>query len=475
MGLPYTKRGSKGEPGEPFYLRLSHIYCILALHPLSFALLHYQIHCTMRIHLKTLGCRLNEAELETWSHEFLQLGHSQTPELSDADLVVVNTCAVTQEAVKKSRKIVHKAQKSNPKAKLVVSGCYASLDPTATRMIEGVDLGIDNHNKDQLVEIIHRELDIHSMPVAAMHPGENPLLNQGRQRAFIKVQDGCRYQCTFCIVTVARGDERSRPIADVVNEINHLTEQGIQEAVLTGVHLGGYGSDLKHDLAGLISAILRNTDLKRLRLGAIEPWDLPADFWTLFDDPRLMPHLHLPLQSGSDSVLKRMARRCKCSEFERLAVAARDQIPDFNLTTDVIVGFPGETEAEWQQTLSFVEQIGFSHLHIFAYSARPGTRAAMLADPVPRNEIRQRSESLHQLGHRLKQDYLAGFIGRQFPILIEGDPQVAQTKLSGYTPNFLRVTAPPEGDANLTNTIQTLELTTLAEDGEHLIGQLVKE
>ena len=427
----------------------------------------------MRVHLKTLGCRLNEAELETWSQEFQRLGHTPTAEINDADLVVVNTCAVTQEAVKKSRKLVSRAQKHNRNAKLVVSGCYASLDPTATKTIEGVDLVIDNRDKDRLVDLVHTELDLHAMPVNAMQPGEHHLLNQGRQRAFIKVQDGCRYHCTFCIVTVARGDERSRSIDEVVNEINHLQEQGVKEAVLTGVHLGGYGSDTGSNLTELISAVLEQTELPRLRLGAIEPWDLPEDFWNLFDNPRLMPHLHLPIQSGSDSVLKRMARRCKRDEFTQLANTAQNKIADFNITTDVIVGFPGESETEWQDTLSLVEEIGFSHLHIFAYSARPGTRAATLPNPMPRETIRQRSEALHALGHQLKREFLEQFIGRSFEVLIEGDPSQSSTSVEGYTPNFIRVKAEAENAQTLINTISLIEITGVDEAAGKLIGKLV--
>ena len=348
----------------------------------------------MRIHLKTLGCRLNEAELETWSREFQNQGHQITRHLEEADLVVMNTCAVTAEAVKKSRKLMHRAHRQNPKAKLVVSGCYTSLDPTETAESLGVDLIVNNSEKDRLVEIVQRELHLHAMPELATVPGENSLLTRGRQRAFIKVQDGCRYQCSFCIVTVVRGEERSRPISEVVDEINALHAQGIQEAVLTGVHIGGYGSDNDSSLTELISEVLNQTSIPRLRIGAVEPWDLPAGFWELFENPRFMPHLHLPLQSGADSVLKRMARRVKSSEFETLVQQAREQVPDFNITTDIIVGFPGETEEEWQQTMAFVEHIGFGHLHIFAYSPRPGTRAVTLPNPVSRDVIRDRSQEL---------------------------------------------------------------------------------
>lgn len=429
----------------------------------------------MRIHLKTLGCRLNEAELETWSRDFQNLGHEITPSLSQADLVVVNTCAVTSEAVRKSRKLLHRAQRQNPRSKLVVSGCYASLEPKQSAQSLGIDLVVDNRDKERLVEIATRELNLHAMPEVATVPGENSLLKQGRQRAFVKVQDGCRYQCTFCIVTVARGEERSRPLHQVVAEINDLVQQGFQEAVLTGVHIGGYGSDHGRNLHQLIRAILEQTDLPRLRLGAVEPWDLPEAFWTLFDNPRLMPHLHLPMQSGADTVLKRMARRCKQSEFTRLAELARGQVADFNLTTDIIVGFPGESENEWQQTLEFVERIGFGHLHIFAYSPRPGTRAAGLPNPVPRETIRQRSEALHRLGERLKHDTLARFVGRRFPVLLEGTPATPNQHWQGYTPNFLRVEIDQPHSQSLENRILPVRLQQISTTGESLVATLEQE
>ncbi|MCW8945381.1 MAG: tRNA (N(6)-L-threonylcarbamoyladenosine(37)-C(2))-methylthiotransferase MtaB [Sedimenticola sp.] len=424
----------------------------------------------MRIHLKTLGCRLNEAELETWSRDFQNCGHQITQNLDEADLVVVNTCAVTNEAVRKSRKLLNRAQRQNPHSKLVVSGCYASLNRDESAESLGVDLIVDNRDKDRLVAIASQELNLHAMPEQATVPGENNLLSRGRQRAFIKVQDGCRYQCTFCIVTVARGDERSRPIDQVIGEINQMVDQGIQEAVLTGVHLGGYGSDSGSDLSQLITAILDQTAIPRLRLGAVEPWDLPDNFWTLFHNPRLMPHLHLPIQSGSDSVLRRMARRCKQDEFSRLVQQARASVADFNLTTDIIVGFPGESEAEWQETLDYVEQIGFGHLHIFAYSQRPGTRAAILPNPVSREVIRQRSETLHQLGEKMKRDVLQRYIGREFPVLIESAPTTPEDGWNGYTPNFLRVQLNHTPEENLENQIISVRLQHLSESGDTLLA-----
>ncbi|MCU7842794.1 MAG: tRNA (N(6)-L-threonylcarbamoyladenosine(37)-C(2))-methylthiotransferase MtaB [Candidatus Thiodiazotropha sp. (ex Monitilora ramsayi)] len=423
----------------------------------------------MQIHLKTLGCRLNEAELETWSRDFQAQGHSMTDNPEDADLLVVNTCAVTEEAVRKSRKLLGRAGRQNPNARLVVSGCYASLDPTATAEAEGVDLVIDNKDKDRLVEIVSRELDWEIMPQSATEPGTTGLLERGRQRAFIKVQDGCRYRCTFCIVTLARGEERSRPAAEIIDEINRLHQEGIQEVVLTGVHIGGYGSDIGTDISNLIRQVLAETDIPRLRIGSIEPWDLPEQFWSLFDNPRFMPHLHLPLQSGSDSVLRRMARRCRTDEYRELIQQARSQVKDFNVTTDIIVGFPGETESEWQQTLDFVEEIGFGHLHIFAYSPRQGTKAAGLPDPVSREVKRQRSEALHQIGQKAKEAVLKEYIGRTLPVLIEGR---SNQGWNGYSPNYLRISVPGTEGSSLENRILQVHINDFSTDRQLLTGNI---
>ena len=309
----------------------------------------------MQVHLTTLGCRLNEAELESWATGFMLKGHAITQNSEQADIVVINTCAVTQDAVRKSRQLIRRTHRNNPTAKLVISGCYSSLNKALADEIEGIDLIVPNHDKGNLVELTVDELNMPTMPSAATAPGETSLFKRCRQRAFIKIQDGCRYRCTYCIVTIARGSERSRSIKDIIDEINHLTSQGIHEAVLTGVHVGGYGSAINCDLYELIKAILSETDLPRLRLASVEPWDLPDRFFELFSNPRLMPHMHLPLQSGSDSVLKRMSRRCKTADFKRLIDTARKEVPDFNVTTDVIVGFPGETEKDIEEKIKHLK------------------------------------------------------------------------------------------------------------------------
>lgn len=430
----------------------------------------------MRVHLKTLGCRLNEAELESWARQFQAAGHSITPQTEQADVIVLNSCAVTEDAVRKSRQTLRRLQRENPSAKLVVSGCYATLHPEQVRQSLGVDLLVANADKERLVELAQRELNLDAAPQFASEPGESVLFRLGRQRAFIKVQDGCRHRCTFCIVTVARGEERSRDIAAIVDEINALHSQGIPEAVLTGVHLGGYGSDLGLGLDALIRAVLEQTRIPRLRLGSLEPWDLPDGFFELFDNPRLQPHLHLPLQSGSDSVLRRMARRCKTAEFSALVEQARRRVADINITTDLIVGFPGETDQEWAQTLDYVAGIGFGHIHVFSYSPRQGTKAATLPGPVADGVKKNRCRELQQLARSMKQAALASRLQREYPILWEGqrEPQAdGRIRQYGYTPNYLRVAVDLTAEHEDLNTrILPARMEGVDECGELLLASL---
>lgn len=428
----------------------------------------------MKVHLKALGCRLNEAELEQWSQEFRSAGHEIVPSVPDADVLVLNTCAVTSDASGKSRRLMHRLYRENPQARLVVSGCYATLQANEVANAMGVDLVIPNAEKDRLPQTVMQRFELPVMPVMATEPGESPLFMRGRQRAFIKIQDGCRYRCTFCIVTVARGDERSRSETEIINEINVLHQQGVQEAVLTGVHVGGYGSDIGSSLYALVQRILQETDIPRLRFASVEPWDLPDDFFSLFANPRLMPHMHLPLQSGADSVLRRMARRCKTAEFAALVAEARRAVPGFNVTTDIIVGFPGETETEWQETLAYVESVGFGHMHIFTYSAREGTKAARLPDPVADAVKKQRSQSLHVVGERMKQDWLQAQVGQVVPVLWEYARETSggQRIYTGYTPNYYKVTVSVADNVLLENRITSTRLQSVDAGESVLCGRM---
>jgi len=411
----------------------------------------------MLIHLRALGCRLNEAELETWAQSFQKQGHKISPQLNQADIIIINSCAVTQEAARKSRQLIRKLHHQNPTAKLVVSGCYATLNESEVTQLMGVDLVVNNQNKSRLVEKTLSDLDFETMPNMSTEAGEHALFTRGRQRAFVKVQDGCRYRCTFCIVTVARGEEISRPMTAIIDEINQLHQQGINEVILTGVHLGGYGMEINLDLSTLIRHILQQTTIPRLRLGSLEPWDLPTDFFSLFENPRLMPHLHLPLQSGCDSVLKRMARRCKTQEFAEIVDKARQQNVDFNITTDIIVGFPGETEDEWQQSFDFIKKIGFGDLHIFSYSHRTGTKAATLANPIRKEVKKQRNKQLHELSLSMKHKFIETQLNKECLVLWETPQENLETGqiLSfGYTPNYLRVA----GESHLENSLSMVTL-----------------
>lgn len=428
----------------------------------------------MKVHLKTLGCRLNEAELETWAQAFQKSGHQITRQAEAANLIVINSCAVTQDAARKSRQLIRRVHRENPAAKLVVSGCYATLNQQEAEQLLGVDLVVSNKDKDQLVEKTLTELNLDTMPSMSTEPGAISLFTRGRQRAFIKVQDGCRYRCTFCIVTVARGEEKSRSVQDVVDEINALHQQNINEIILTGVHLGGYGSDLGLNLVDLIKAILTETDVPRIRLGSLEPWELTDDFYQLFDNPRIMPHLHLPLQSGSDTVLRRMARRCKTEEFASIVTHLRQINPSFNITTDIIVGFPGETEEEWQESLEFIRHVGFGHIHIFTYSPREGTKAATLPNPVQEPIKKQRSQQLHQLGDEMRLKFYQDNLGQQFPVLWEGysEPVGAdRQRVFGYTPNYLKVGCVISSEMSLENKTTVAKLTAI--NDTYILADLV--
>ncbi|MGF1548726.1 MAG: tRNA (N(6)-L-threonylcarbamoyladenosine(37)-C(2))-methylthiotransferase MtaB [Thiotrichales bacterium] len=423
----------------------------------------------MKVHLKTLGCRLNEAELEQWSQGFIAAGHQLSRGADDADLIVLNTCAVTHEASRKSRHVIHRLRRENPGAKLVVTGCHATLSPAEVAQTLGVDLVVSNADKQALPALALRALELPPPSSDPIEPGAGAiaLYARGRHRAFIKIQDGCRYRCTFCIVTVARGEERSRPIAEVVADVARYHAQGIGEVVLTGVHVGGYGSDLDtgSDLAALIRAILETTDMPRIRLASVEPWDLTDGFLDLFANPRLQPHMHLPLQSGADTVLRRMARRCKTAEFARLVDELRQRVPDFNVTTDIIVGFPGETDAEWGQTLEFLPRIGFGHVHIFPYSPRHGTKAATLPDPVDKFTQQARCQQLAHLAADMKHEAMESMLGKQVEVLWEHPERDSESELSsvsGYTPNFHRVRLTTPDATELPYRITPVKLVRIA-------------
>lgn len=415
----------------------------------------------MRVFLETLGCRLNYAEMESLGRKLAAAGHQLVASPEQADVSVLNTCAVTGEAARKSRQLARQLARANPTARLALTGCYATLDPDTVEALPGVALVADNQRKELLAELLQpwsAELDAGQW--RRLEPAA-PVVPPGRTRAFVKVQDGCNNRCSFCIVTVARGAERSRPIDDVVAEIQRLRAEGLQEAVLTGVHLGGYGSDLAVSLGDLVGAILDRTDLPRLRLSSLEPWDLAPEFFDLWpaSNGRLCPHLHLPLQAGCDRTLRRMARRTRTADFRHLVAAARQRIPDLVITSDIIAGFPGETAGDFDQSLAFVEAMGFAHVHVFPYSARAGTAASQFGGQVPVDERRRRGAAMEAIARCSGDAVRQHFLGTIRPVLWE--QQEAATTWSGFTDNYLRVEAAAPPGADLTNTITPARLLSL--------------
>ena len=431
----------------------------------------------MKIFLKALGCRLNEAELQTCANELQSYGYEIVNSLKQADIVVFNSCAVTQEAERKSRRAIRKYYRDNPGIKLVVTGCYATLSPEDVAEKLGVDLVIDNSQKDNLAKIVKDKFDIPTSSVHAAEANESVLFARGKDRAFVKIQDGCRNSCAYCIVTVARGDERSRTPEDIIAEINSLHTQEINEIVLTGVHVGGYGSDNDSSLAELIKLILEQTTIPRIRISSLEPWDLSADILDLFKDKRLMPHLHLPLQSGSDSILKSMGRKCDLDSYRRLVNQAREAIPNLTITTDIIAGFPGETEDDWSHSLEYIQEIGFSHIHIFSFSSREGTRAAKMENKVAPDVIKARCKELEQVNKSMREQTMSAYLGQTFEVLFESysvDLDSNEKRFFGYTENYLRVAVDVAGGGeSLAGTIHKIKLDRVEENAEFVIGSSI--
>ena len=418
----------------------------------------------MRVYLDSVGCRLNEAEIATWRLGFLDRGHAVVSRVEDADLAVFNSCAVTVDAARSSRKRVRSIHRLNQQTKIVLTGCYASLDREQAGLLEGVDLLLDNQEKDQLVSRVLEEVSQWDMPARALDPDAPGLVNEdpGRSRAFLKVQDGCRHRCTYCIVTVARGAERSRTVEDLVSEVHRLEEVGHSEVVLTGVHLGGYGNDLGTDLTDLVRRLLAETSIPRIRLGSLEPWRLDERFFALWKaTDRLMPHLHLPLQSGSNSVLRRMGRRSSTESYRALVHAAREAIPGFHLSTDLIVGFPGESDAEFEESMTFAEEMGFGQVHIFSYSRREGTVAARMKGQLDRATKRERSRRLHEAANRWKNQVAEKAVGQTTRVLWERPTQ--PDCWHGYSENYLRVTAPAPSQAWQRGLVLPVQIQTVGE------------
>lgn len=386
-----------------------------------------------------MGCRLNAAEAETLARQFSGAGHQVVQDPTLAEIIVVNSCAVTSQAVRKAERRLRALHRANPEAGLAVTGCWATADQVGVGTIEGVQWVVPNADKATTVSrVLSRE------PQAAPGAFQTVLApwapgRWGHTRAFLGVQDGCDHTCTYCVTRILRGPGRSLSLDEAVTAARARVQAGAREIVLTGTSLGAYGRDLGlcDGLAQLVAAILADTDVPRLRLSSIEPWDVSAALLDLWRDRRVCRQLHIPLQSGSDAVLRRMGRPIKVGAFVGLVDRARAISPEIAITTDLITGFPGETAEDFAETMRVVREVRFARLHVFPYSERPGTAALRLPNPVPRAERRARAQEVRALGETLAADYRARFIGRVLPVLWE--PRNRAGAWAGLTDNYLEV------------------------------------
>lgn len=425
---------------------------------------------TMKLYLTSLGCKLNWAELESFRRQITSSGHSVVDDVAQADWAVVNTCTVTHVAERKSRQVIRRLARENPRLHIAVVGCYAEVAPDAVGSLEGVALCVGNQEKRELISrILATEAE------SAASDAADPLPEDAtpRTRAFCKIQDGCDNQCSYCIVTIARGPQQSEPPERILADVRGLVAAGYQEIALTGVHIGAYGRDAfgdrpagGWDLARLVREILERTAVPRLRLSSIEPWDLSEALLALWPHPRLCPHLHLPLQSGCDATLQRMARRYTSDTFRQRVMAFRQRVPDGSVTSDVIVGFPGESDAEFAQSLAFIREIGFARLHVFRYSSRPGTAAAGFSDQIPPQVASARSQTMRDAGAAMAQVYHRRLLGRVVPVLFESR---VRGRWLGLTDTYVRATA--ASDLDLHNCIVPVQ--AIRADAHGIEGEVV--
>lgn len=417
----------------------------------------------------TLGCKVNQYETETMEGLFRQAGYKTVPFTETADVYIINTCSVTMLGEKKSRQLVRRAQRQNEAALIAVTGCYAQLAPEVLESLPGVRLVVGTRDRGRIVELVEKAAagdgilrDVGDI-MAADTFEDIPLFSApARTRAFLKIQEGCQNFCSFCIIPYTRGPLRSRSLASVRQEAGKLLSAGFQEIVLTGIHLGAYGRDLKSGVTLVDAArtVLDFDELRRLRLGSLESIELSPELFALLkSDRRFARHLHLPLQAGADPILRAMNRPYDTVAFSRLLEKVREAAPGIAVSTDVIVGFPGETDELFQESLAFVQRQGFARVHVFPYSRRPGTPAAARPDQVPGAVKKERARLMQAVADEIAAAYHAAFLGATVPVLFE---TTKNGIADGLTDTYIRVytdTSVPPGE------IVPVKLQCLYRDG----------
>ena len=428
----------------------------------------------MDIAIYTLGCKVNQYETQAMEQELLSRGHALVPFEDLADAYIINTCTVTAVSDKKCRNVIRRAKKMNPQAVVAVCGCYAQTDPQAVAAL-GVDVVSGTAGRMAFLDLLEEQLKNHAAPIVqvdeSLRRRDFERLTaggqQGRTRAMLKVEDGCVNFCTYCIIPYARGPVRSLPLSEAVAQAKDLEAQGYREIVLTGIEISSWGRDLKEGqtLIDLVEALCHAVPALRVRLGSLEPRTITPDFCRRAAAlPNLCPHFHLSMQSGCDETLQRMNRKYDTARYLQSVQWLHEVFDRPAITTDLIVGFPQETEEEFGQTLDFIRRCAFSSMHIFPYSRRSGTPAAAMDGQIPHHVQEERAHRAGEVAREMEQTYLQSLVGATLPVLFE---EVKDGLWQGHAPNYVAVRAQGE---NLHNQLRQVTITGV--DGGHLLGEI---
>ena len=435
-----------------------------------------------KIAFYTLGCKVNQADTASMENLFLRSGHQLVSFDGEADVYIINTCVVTNTGQRKSRQTIHRAIRKNPNALIVVTGCYPQTAAEEVKAIAGVDMIIGNQDRAQIVQLVeerlaHRQTDtldaVHKLTASTAFEEMAAGDITDKTRAFLKIQEGCNQFCTYCIIPYARGPLRSRSLESIRTETQRLISAGFKEIVLIGIHLGCYGKENPDGptLYDAVKTVLDVPGVQRLRLGSLESVEVEPRLLTLMqEDARFCRHLHLPLQSGCDKTLQAMHRPYTTAKFKTLLADIKTKVPDIAITTDVIVGFPGETEADFETTCKFAESCGFSKMHIFPFSARKGTPAEKFAGAVTEAVKKERADILGKIDETMHKTFLQAMVGQNAEVLFE--QPAGEDYFEGLTGNYQRVFV-KSGGCNLGGEILPVKITAF--DGEKLLGEIIKD
>lgn len=435
-----------------------------------------------KIAFYTLGCKVNQADTASMENLFLRSGHQLVSFDGEADVYIINTCVVTNTGQRKSRQTIHRAIRKNPNALIVVTGCYPQTAAEEVKAIAGVDMIIGNQDRAQIVQLVeerlaHRQTDtldaVHKLTASTAFEEMAAGDITDKTRAFLKIQEGCNQFCTYCIIPYARGPLRSRSLESIHTETQRLISAGFKEIVLIGIHLGCYGKENPDGptLYDAVKTVLDVPGVQRLRLGSLESVEVEPRLLTLMqEDARFCRHLHLPLQSGCDKTLQAMHRPYTTAKFKTLLADIKTRVPDIAITTDVIVGFPGETEADFETTCKFAESCGFSKMHIFPFSARKGTPAEKFAGAVTEAVKKERADILGKIDETMHKTFLQAMVGQTAEVLFE--QPAGEDYFEGLTGNYQRVFV-KSGGRNLGGEILPVKITAF--DGEKLLGEIIKD